>query len=40
VIARTVSDRVVLDVRTIRDDEFAAVADAVRAIGWNGSPGR
>ena len=37
VIARTVSDRVVLDVRTIRDDEFTAVVAAVDAVGKGGA---
>ncbi len=33
VIARTVNDRVVFDVRTIRDDEFAAIVAAVESVG-------
>jgi L-seryl-tRNA(Ser) seleniumtransferase len=31
IIARVEADAVVFDVRTLEDDEFAAVADAVRA---------
>jgi L-seryl-tRNA(Ser) seleniumtransferase len=34
VLARASEGRVVLDVRTLADDEFAAVAAAVRAAGW------
>jgi L-seryl-tRNA(Ser) seleniumtransferase len=37
VIARTAEGRVLLDVRTIRDDEFGLVVDAVRAAGWDGT---
>jgi len=35
VLARSAEGRVVLDVRTIAADEFAAVAEAVRAAGWH-----
>jgi len=35
VLARSAEGRVVLDVRTIADDEFATVADAVRAAEWH-----
>jgi L-seryl-tRNA(Ser) seleniumtransferase len=35
VIARTVDDRVALDVRTVADDELTPLADAIRAAGWS-----
>jgi L-seryl-tRNA(Ser) seleniumtransferase len=37
VIARVTDQKVVLDVRTIQDDEMGPVADAVRANGWGGN---
>jgi len=37
VIARATEQKVVLDVRTIQDDEMDPVAGAVRASGWDGN---
>ncbi len=39
VVARAADDRVVLDVRTVRNDEFAIVAEAAREAGWHGLAG-
>jgi hypothetical protein len=36
VVARARDARVMLDVRTVGDDEFKTVVEAVRGAGWQG----